>query len=225
MNITQGLRRALQIKPYGVAILEGERKIEWAELGERVSRVASALRKNGVGKGDRVAVLMLNSSRYLELYLAVGWAGAVIVPLNIRWSVPENRHALEDCGAHFLIVDDMFMEAGRTLTIAIPGLALVYAGDHEAPVDIAAYEEWLGASAPIPDAMAGGDELAGIFYTGGTTGQVERRNVEPRQLDVERAFVPGRGLFPARRGVSPRCTNVPPRERRRHVLHAFKRWY
>jgi long-chain acyl-CoA synthetase len=171
MNITQGLRRALQIKPYGVAILEGERKIEWAELGERVSRVASALRKNGVGKGDRVAVLMLNSSRYLELYLAVGWAGAVIVPLNIRWSVPENRHALEDCGVHFLIVDDMFMEAGRTLTIAIPGLALVYAGDHEAPVDIALYEEWLGASAPIPDAMAGGDELAGIFYTGGTTGQ------------------------------------------------------
>jgi long-chain acyl-CoA synthetase len=34
---------------------------------------------------------MLNSNRYLELYLAVGWAGAVIVPLNIRWSVAENR--------------------------------------------------------------------------------------------------------------------------------------
>ena len=43
MNITQGLRRALQINPYGVAILEGERKIKWAELGERVSRVAGAL--------------------------------------------------------------------------------------------------------------------------------------------------------------------------------------
>src|SRR6476620_789046 len=171
MNITQGLRRALQINPHGVAILEGERQIEWAELGERVSRFAGALRKNGVGKGDRVAVLMLNSSRYLELYLAVGWAGAVLVPLNIRWSVLENRHALEDCGAHLLIVDDMFKEAGRTLTTAIPGLALVYAGEVEAPADIALYEEWLSASAPIPDAMAGGDELAGIFYTGGTTGR------------------------------------------------------
>ncbi len=91
MNITQGLRRALQTKPHGIAILEGERKIEWVELGERVSRFAGALRKNGIKKGDRVAVLMLNSSRYLELYLAIGWAGAVIVPLNIRWSVPENR--------------------------------------------------------------------------------------------------------------------------------------
>jgi long-chain acyl-CoA synthetase len=171
MNITQGLRRALQVKPYGVALLEGGRKMMWAAVGERVSRFAGALRENGIGKGARVAVLMLNSSRYLELYLAVGWAGAVIVPLNIRWSVAENRHALEDCGAHLLVVDDMFVEAGKTRANAMSGLALVYAGEGEAPVDIAGYEAWLGASAPIPDAMAGGDELAGIFYTGGTTGR------------------------------------------------------
>ena len=80
MNITQGLRRALQINPQGVAILESERKLSWAELGERVSRFAAALREHGVAKGDRLAVLMLNSSRYLELYLAVGWAGASSSP-------------------------------------------------------------------------------------------------------------------------------------------------
>jgi non-ribosomal peptide synthetase component F len=93
MNITHGLRRALQINPRGIAILEGERRLTWAEVGERVGSFAGALRKLGVAKGDRVAVLMLNSGRYLELYLAVGWAGAVIVPLNIRWSVAENRDA------------------------------------------------------------------------------------------------------------------------------------
>jgi non-ribosomal peptide synthetase component F len=81
MNITHGLRRALQINPLGIAVLEGERKLTWAEVGERVSRLAGALRQRGVSKGDRVAVLMLNGGRYLELYLAVGWAGAVIVPL------------------------------------------------------------------------------------------------------------------------------------------------
>jgi long-chain acyl-CoA synthetase len=174
MNITQGLRRALQIKAHDVAILECERKVKWVELGERVSRCAGALRGNGVGKGDRVAVLMLNSSRYLEIYLAVGWAGAVIVPINIRWSVAENRHVLEDCTPRLLIVDDMFMETGRTLAKTIPELALVYAGDGEAPADIAGYESWLTASPPIPDAMAGRDELAGIFYTGGTTGRVRK---------------------------------------------------
>jgi acyl-CoA synthetase (AMP-forming)/AMP-acid ligase II len=87
MNVTHGLRRALQLNPLGIAILEGERKLTWAELGERVSRLAGALRQNGVAKGDRVAVLMLNSTRYLELYLAVAWAAAIIVPLNVRWSV------------------------------------------------------------------------------------------------------------------------------------------
>jgi long-chain acyl-CoA synthetase len=50
MNITQGLRRALQINPRGIAILEGERKTSWAEVGERVSRFAGALRERGVSK-------------------------------------------------------------------------------------------------------------------------------------------------------------------------------
>jgi long-chain acyl-CoA synthetase len=98
MNITHGLRRALQVNPQGIAILEEERRLSWAEVGEQVSRLAGALGQLGIAKGDRIAVLMLNSSRYLELYLAVGWAGAVIVPLNIRWSVAENRDALQDSG-------------------------------------------------------------------------------------------------------------------------------
>ena len=107
---------------------------------------------------------MLNSSRYLELYLAVGWAGAVIVPLNIRWSVAENRDALQDCSTDLLVVDDMFLETGNALKAAIPSLALIYAGDGERPGDCASYKSWVAASAPIPDAMAGRDELAGIFY-------------------------------------------------------------
>ncbi len=171
MNITHGLRRALQVNPRGIAILEGERILTWAEVGERVGRVAGALRQRGVAKGDRVAVLMLNSSRYLELYLAVGWTAAVIVPLNIRWSVAENRDALQDCGARLLIVDNAFMEAGRALAAAIPGLALIHADDSEPPANIVGYESLLAAANAVPDAMAGRDELAGIFYTGGTTGR------------------------------------------------------
>jgi long-chain acyl-CoA synthetase len=171
MNITHGLRRALQINPLGIAVLEGERKWTWAEVGERVSRLAGALRQRGVSKGDRVAVLMLNGGRYLELYLAVGWAGAVIVPLNIRWSVAENRDVLQDCGAGMLIVDNAFMEAGRALAATIPALTLVHADEGEPPTDVAGYESLLAAANPIPDAIAGRDDLSGIFYTGGTTGR------------------------------------------------------
>jgi long-chain acyl-CoA synthetase len=171
MNITLGLRRALQVNPQGVAILEGERKLTWAQVGERVARLAGALCQLGIKKGDRVAVLMLNSSRYLELYLAVGWAGAAIVPLNIRWSVAENRDALEDCGAALLVVDDAFADAGKTLAAAIPALTLVHADAGAPPPGVASYESLLASANPIPDTMARRDDLAGIFYTGGTTGR------------------------------------------------------
>jgi long-chain acyl-CoA synthetase len=196
MNITQGLRRALQINPQGIAILEGERKLSWGDVGERVSRFAGALREHGIAKGDRVAVLMLNSSRYLELYLAVGWAGAVIVPLNVRWGVAENCDALQDCGTDFLVVDDMFLEAGNALRTAIPSLALIYAGEGDQPADCASYEAWVAESAPIRDAMAGRDELAGIFYTGGTTGRSKGVMLSHGNLMASALLLLAEGAFP-----------------------------
>ena len=72
-----------------------------------------ASRALGANPGDRVAILSLNSDRYLELYLATGWAGAVIVPLNIRWSPLENEDAMRDCRASMLIVDKAFASIGR----------------------------------------------------------------------------------------------------------------
>ena len=171
MNITHGLRRALQVNPQGIAILEEERRLSWAEVGGRVSRLAGALGQLGIAKGDRIAVLMLNSSRYLELYLAVGWAGAVIVPLNIRWNVVENRDALQDSGARLLVIDNAFVEAGEALAAAIPRLTLLHADNGEPPGGVAGYESLLAVATAIPDAMAGRDDLAGIFYTGGTTGR------------------------------------------------------
>ena len=112
MNVTHGLRRALQVNAGGVAMICGDRQRTWAEVGERVARFAGALRSLGVGAGDRVAVLMLNQDRYLELYLAVAWAGAVIVPVNIRWSPAEIEDSLRDCRPAVLVVDDAFAEPG-----------------------------------------------------------------------------------------------------------------
>ena len=58
----------------------------------------------GIGGADRVALLMLKQDRYLELYLAVAWAGAVIVPVNIRWSPAEIEDSLRDCRPMLLVV-------------------------------------------------------------------------------------------------------------------------
>jgi long-chain acyl-CoA synthetase len=196
MNNTHGLRRALQVNPQGVAILEGERKLSWAELGERVGRLAGGLRQLGVTRGDRVAALMLNSSRYLELYLAVGWIGAIIVPLNIRWSIAENRDALEDCAAGLLFVDNTFVESGKALAAATLKLTLVHADDNEPPAGILGYESLLASSAAIPDAMPGRDDPAGIFYTGGTTGRSKGVTLSHGNLTFTALQSLAEGVFP-----------------------------
>jgi long-chain acyl-CoA synthetase len=86
VSTTYGLHRALLLNRDKIAVLFGDHSRTWAEVAERVARLAGALKNLGVGKRDRVAVLMLNQDRYLELYLGTAWAGAVIVPLNVRKS-------------------------------------------------------------------------------------------------------------------------------------------
>ncbi|MFB9269676.1 long-chain fatty acid--CoA ligase [Bradyrhizobium erythrophlei] len=196
MNITHGLRRALQVNPNGLAIVCGERRRNWREVGERVTRLASAIRGLGAEDGDRVAILSLNSDRYLELYLAAGWAGTVIVPLNIRWSQLENEDALRDCRAGILFVDKAFAPVGTALATAIPGLKLVYADDGETPAGMADYEALVAQSDPIPDAMRKPDDLAGIFYTGGTTGRSKGVMLSHGNLMANALNALGEGLWP-----------------------------
>jgi long-chain acyl-CoA synthetase len=170
MNVTQGLRRVLQTNPEGIASVDGDRRRSWREIGARVARLAGGLQQLGVKRGERVAVLMLNSDRYLELYLGIAWAGAVIVPTNIRWSHAEIEDSLHDCRASVLVVDKAFAAMGVELAKAV-SLKLIYADDDAGPTEADDYEKLIATSQPIADAMSGREELAGIFYTGGTTGR------------------------------------------------------
>ncbi len=196
MNVTHGLRRALQINPQGLATVCGGRRRIWREIGARVPRLAAGLRSLGAGSGDRVAILSLNSDRYLELYLATAWAGAVIVPLNIRWSGIENEDALRDCRAGILVVDKAFAATGATLAKAMSGLRLVYADDGETPAGMESYEMLLARSEPIPDAMRASADLAGIFYTGGTTGRSKGVMLSHGNLMANALNALGEGMFP-----------------------------
>jgi long-chain acyl-CoA synthetase len=196
MNVTHGLRRALQINAGGIAMKFADRQRTWAEVGDRVARFAGALGAMGVGAGDRVAVLMLNQDRYLESYLAVAWAGAVVVPLNIRWSAIENEDVLRDCRPLVLIVDAAFAELGGKLAQNIGTLRLIHADDDVTPAGMADYEALLESAAPVPDAMRGSDDLAGIFYTGGTTGRSKGVMLSHGNLMANALNVLAEGLFP-----------------------------
>lgn len=171
MYLTQGLHRHMQQRPETTAIRYQGRSLSFAQLGERVARLAGALKDLGVTSGERVAMLSLNSQRYIEYYLAVPWADAVLNPVNIRWSAAEIIYSLDDSETCVLIVDDSFLDLAEKICVTAKTLRLmIYAGDGDTPPGMLNYEALVAQYEPVDDAIRGGDSLLGIFYTGGTTG-------------------------------------------------------
>ena len=125
----------------------------------------------GVQPGDRVGILALNSDRYLEYFYAVPWMGAAVNPVNIRWSAAEIAYSLADSDTRVLFVDDAFAPMIPTLQEQFPDLrAVIYCGDGELPAGALGYETLIAEHDPVEDTRTGGNELLGVFYTGGTTG-------------------------------------------------------
>ena len=171
MQITQALHRAVACNPNGIATVCGSRRQTFTQFRERISRFAAALHALGVGSGDRVGILSLNSDRYVEAYMAVPWAGAVVNPCNTRWSAAEIAYSLDDCDTRVLLVDDPFLPLVADLRAKSRALAtLIHVGDGPTPEGMLSYEALIESHNAAADAGRGGKDLAGVFYTGGTTG-------------------------------------------------------
>lgn len=171
MYLTSGLHRSVQRHPEKIATVDHGRRQSFLELSQRVARLAGALRQLGVAPGDRVAVLALNSDRYVETALAVWWAGAVLNPVNTRWSATEIIYALKDCGVGVLLVDDAFAAMAQDLHAHVPCLrSTVHMGRQATPPGMQDYETLLAQAQPAEDTRCDASALAAILYTGGTTG-------------------------------------------------------
>lgn len=166
MQLTQGLRRSQLLYPDRIATIFGERETAWGQLADRVARLAGSLQAKGARPGDRIAILALNSDRYVEAYYAIAWAGCVAVPCNTRWAVAEIEHAIVDSQPVMIFVDTLFASQGEEF--AKRGI-LVFGMD-EAICDTS-LEQLVALGEPLPDHCGTDDDLAGIFYTGGTTGR------------------------------------------------------
>lgn len=188
MRLTQTLRRAAQTCGTRAATVYAGRVRTWAEMLGRVQRIAGGLRRHGVRTGDRVALLALNSDRYLETFYAAAWAGAIVVPLNTRWALAEILHALNECEPAVLLLDENFIQLGLEIRRQTGSLnAVVYLGDQAVPEDMVGYET-LATNPPVADAVGAEEDIVGIFYTGGTTGHpkgvmLSNRNVVQAALN------------------------------------------
>jgi long-chain acyl-CoA synthetase len=169
--LTQALHRAVRQHPKKIVTIHGQRRQDYATMRHRVACLASALRALGVAPGDRVAILSLNSDRYAEYYFAVYWAGGVVNPVNVRWSAAEIAYSLNDCDTRILFIDDPFLPMLLALRQQAACLnTVIHCGDGATPAQSLSYETLIADHAPVEDARRGGEDLAGVFYTGGTTG-------------------------------------------------------
>ena len=142
-----------------IAVIDGERAITYAELAVRCDRLAAGLASLGVQPGDRVALLSANGHRYLEAFSGLPASGVVLVPLNTRLAPNELAHIVQHSGARVLLSDRDPGDLANVVehVILIPD----------------EYERLVGGASPEPlDATprVSPDDIAALFYTGGTTG-------------------------------------------------------
>ncbi|ROS78429.1 long-chain fatty acid--CoA ligase [Cellulomonas sp. PhB143] len=159
--------------PARTAILYGDETITYADLWAQALAYAGALRARGVGRGDRVAVLVPNVPDFPRVYYAVLALGAVVVPVHLLFKADEIEHVLRDCGI------DLMVAAGPVLGEALPAargagvpvVTVLAPAAADGGPDLPRLEDEASSAAPLPRAEAvRPTDAATILYTSGTTG-------------------------------------------------------
>lgn len=156
--------------PERIALVDGVSgaRSDYAELAERVGRIAGALDGAGVTRGSRVAVLSTNRPDMLAVLFAIARIGAVAVPVNFRLTAGELAYILTDAEVSFLFASGDLAETATELTAQVPVPTVLLADD---PGTADSLESFIAGAGPGPAVEAGEDDLVFIMYTSGTTGR------------------------------------------------------
>jgi acyl-coenzyme A synthetase/AMP-(fatty) acid ligase len=146
-------------------------KLSYRELLGSVNRLADGLHRFGIRKGNHVGVMLNNLPSFPITWLALGRLGAVIIPINIRYTAPEVEYVLNDGDAEFLIIDHGYaalLDEIEAMPEALSADRVVVQGDSPGQ----SFDELLASGDPgfVPPETATPDDLMNIQYTSGTTG-------------------------------------------------------
>ena len=163
------LGRSAYVFPDKTAVVHGSRRYTYRQLAERVNRLASALRRVGLQKHDRVAFICPNIPPMLEAHYGVPAAGGILVAINTRLSSDEIGYILQHSGSKFLFVDAEL--EGLIKPLELGDMKVVRVDDTGAAGD--PYEDFLagGSPEPVESWLESEDETISINYTSGTTGR------------------------------------------------------
>ena len=184
------LERAVRQYRDQPAVVDADLRWTYGDLHRACVHMASALTARGLGPGDRVAVMAANSAAYLTAYYAVPLAGMVLVPLNTRLQEPEVLAQVTDCSPAVILADPLHRLRAEAVAVAC-GIDVL---------DLDGTVVGQGATDPDPAVLSrrAPDELAAIFYTGGTTGRAKGVMLTHENLAVNALhMVIGLGYSPA----------------------------
>ncbi len=167
------LRRAVQLYPDKLAVVDGPRRFTWREFGERVNRLAHALLALGVRRGDRVCILSPNSHFFLESFYGTAQIGAILVPLNYRLVAADHEYIIDHAGVTVIVADAEFTTVVDQIAPRLPKLRhkIVAQHDREVPGGWLDWEALLAeaSSLPTPPVERGENDVVSLNYTSGTT--------------------------------------------------------
>lgn len=164
-------RRSARRHPDKTAIIDGDVVLSFAEFDDKVDRVAAALRDNGFGPGDRIALLSHNCWQYAVLAFATARAGVVLVPVNFMLTADEISYILDHSRVRGFVVEaeltptaEEAMRRGGVVQIRV---ALAPAGCGP-PAGWEDFARWLSTATVAPDPHVNDDQLVRLMYTSGT---------------------------------------------------------
>ncbi len=147
------------------------REITWGVFNEKANRIANMLKQNGIGKGKKVAILLMNCIDWLPIYFGVLKVGALAVPLNFRYSSDEIDYCLALSEADAMVFGPEFI--GRVEAIAkkiSKNVMLIYTGANCPTFADDLNDLMSECSGIFPDCTLSEDDDAAIYFSSGTTG-------------------------------------------------------
>ena len=161
MNLRLMLEKTANKYAGKTAIVLGERRVSYAELDEASNKVANALIKMGVRKGDRVAILSPNSPEFVTTYFGVIKAGGIAVPLDIRYKVEELASLFDSCQPKVLVAESDLLEP------LVSALSRFDSVEHIIDLGSSYQEIMARSSVQKVEVALEPDDIATISYTGG----------------------------------------------------------
>ncbi len=161
------VRDAARAHPDKAAFLDRDLTLTWAQTDAQIDRCAAGLRALGLEVGDRVALQVGNTLEFPVAYFGILRAGLVAVPANTGYTRDELRHLVADSGARALITSRAAADDAEAVREQAPSLEHVVLVGGSGPGSL---EALLAGSAPVPGSADGGEQIAVVLYTSGTSG-------------------------------------------------------